>query len=78
MCSFSRRVILVFCGMVDFNKILENLDLKIRKGLEIVDLIEVNHTSEDQGNPFGNTLRQSLNRTIMESYQITHHYETSL
>ena len=32
---------------------LENLDLKIRKGLEIVDLIEVNHTSEDQDHPFG-------------------------
>ena len=32
---------------------LENLDLKIRKSLEIVDPIEDNHASENQDHPFG-------------------------
>ena len=32
---------------------MENLDLKIRKSLEVVDPIEDNHTSENQDHPFG-------------------------
>ena len=59
---------------------LENLDLKIRENLGIIDTIKDNHTLENQNHPFGKGTHAGnlLIGLLMEIYRSTYHLETPL